>query len=221
VPVDQKITEIKTVVAEAEKQLAHVRQYASGTEIPTINELRYTLTHVLCYLHNNDDEEWQKGYRHARRALFDAYDAEAQFLSMKFVAFEEQHKDMVIREVVPEISNWRITVGNYTEFSRETDRNNREEYYKKLEPHLTALRPVIRQLTQASDDLNKKRQENIDKKIDSIKTFRWTVIGVIVTVVGLLITVVPMISEDRGGKSETASPQSLAVQPATQKPPIK
>lgn len=217
-PVDPKIAEIKAVVAKAETQLAFVRQYAHGTEIPTINELRYTLTHLLCYLQDNDNEDWQKCHRHARRALFDAHDAEAQFLSMKFVAFEDQHKDMVIGEVVPEIWAWRTVVGSYTEFSRETNRDSREQYYEKLEPHLAALRPIILKLTQASDDLNKKRQENIEKKIREISILRWTII---VGVVGIVTLLAIFTFEYRKEKQEIASPQTSAVETSIQKAHIK
>ncbi|HUX08506.1 MAG TPA: hypothetical protein VMX35_14490 [Acidobacteriota bacterium] len=180
-PSNQNILIIKNVVAKAEKQLAHVRQYARGTEIPTINELRYTLHHLLCHLAEDDEEEWKKSHRHARRALFDAYDAEAQFLSTKFMAFEEQHIDLVIGEVVPTISDWRAAVGAYAEFSRDTDRDHREDYYEKLEPHLAAIRPIISQLQQASDDLNKKRRETLDRRTREIKMLRWTIIVAVIT----------------------------------------
>jgi len=212
-PSNPKIKTIKDVVAKAEKQLAYVRQYAHGTEIPTINELRYTLYHLLCYLEADNEEEWEKSHRHARRALFDAYDAEAQFLSMKFVAFEEQHKDMVIGDIVPAISTWRMVIGSYTEFSRETDRDHREDYYENMKPHIAAIRPIISRLPQASDDLNKKRQENLDKRAREIKMLRWTIVVAVLTVFAVATSIV--VEYRKANEERTASPQTTKERSST------
>lgn len=210
-PSSTRIATIKNIVAKAEGQLAHVRQYARGTEIPTINELRYTLNHLLFYLDEDDEEEWKKSHRHARRALFDAHDAEAQFLTQKFLSFEEQHRDMVVGDVVPEVFTWRAVIGAYAEFSRVTDRDHREEYYERLKPHLEAIRPIISQLQQASDDLNKKRQENVDRTTREIRILRWTIIVAVVTVIAFLA---PFVSESLKAKAEVVAPEV-----ANQKPP--
>ena len=105
---DKLIAQIKEVVDETERRINHVSSVAEGLNIPSTNELRYALNHLLKYLTGADkDTGLIKALRHSKRALYDCYEVEVLFFHTTFEKFEDDYRDEPLADIVPHIHDWR------------------------------------------------------------------------------------------------------------------
>lgn len=184
--------QIDQIVKQTERRINHLETTAIGLDIPSINELRYALNHLLRYL-NNDESGGKDVLKHARRALYDCYETESLFLLDVFQTFETDYSTFPIQRFIPDYMAWARQSDELQEFMQATPRDNRENYYQQLEALLEKLRPVKSSLRAARQEINKEILELQKKEIESRRTLQialWsagaTVTAAIVAAIALM-----------------------------------
>jgi hypothetical protein len=156
------IAEIKRRADQAENHVNHLKEltksndFPDGLDIPSINELRYALNHVLRYLLGEKNGA-SDALKHVHRAIFDCYETESLYLFTHFSDFESSNQDILMREVFPKYLDCARDFSALRDFIRTTPRESRHEYYRDLENHLNRVRPYIGELRAVKQEILKLR----------------------------------------------------------------
>lgn len=102
----ESVAEVKKLFSLAEQYAKEVEFLSSAVQVPAINELRYAGQHILKALVKDDDEEADaelgKAKGHCQRAMYEAVEAGIMFCLDAIKAFQEEHRHLVVTEVIPD-----------------------------------------------------------------------------------------------------------------------
>lgn len=165
----QLITEIKTKSEVAENHINHLvemtrsNDFPDGLDIPSINELRYALNHVLRYL-LGDVNGASDALKHINRAIYDCYETEGLYLFSHFSEFETNNSDVLMKDVFPQYLQCAKEFSLLRDFIKDTPRDNRHEYYAELETKLVKIRPYIHEIRAVKQEILKVRVTQVQLK---------------------------------------------------------
>ena len=123
---------------------------------------------VLCCL--------DRGLRHTRRAMYDAYDANANFYLEQCKFFEYEYKHTVIPEINSNYLDEKLALEKIKKEIASENRQVKEVYIEKKKAQLQLLKDIYTKWDASRPELNKKRR----------KDFIVTLIGVITVAIALI-----------------------------------
>lgn len=147
---------------EAERRVKLV-EWMDGTDVPSINELRYVSYHLLKACQIQDDpraqyEELKRAERHCKRASFDAIELGIIGALEQVNDFNKDYNKFPISEVLPNYLDMMNTVEGVRVFlANEAGGEFRDDYYSDCEDRYSQLTDIIGRLRSARDEINKKR----------------------------------------------------------------
>ncbi|WP_333641582.1 hypothetical protein [Mesotoga prima] len=197
------ILEIKSKVKIAEDYINHNFEgitnsghVPEGIDIPSMNELRYALNHLLRYL-SGEKDHGHRALKHARRAIYDCYETEALYLFANYRQFESENQDIILIDIFKDYLLWARRFLELKEFISNTPKDNRDEYYENLEAMLFNMRPFYYESRIARQEILKMRAEkekNEREKNDALeiaqKTIKIRTIALTLSTLGLLVAIV-------------------------------
>lgn len=176
--IDQSLVrEIKKKADQAESRVNHLQEMSlnsdlpDGLDIPSINELRYALNHVLRYL-LGEQAGGTDALKHVHRALYDCYETESLFLFSVFSDFETTNADIQMKEVFPNYLACARDFSGLRNFIKNTQKENRQEYYAQLEEWLAKVRPYIDEIRAVKQEILKLRVEKDGKQQEKEEALR-------------------------------------------------
>ncbi len=158
------IQELRQKVELAESHINHLEGMANrgffpeGLDIPSVNELRYALYHVLKYL-TGDSKGAHDALKHVHRAIYDCYETECLYQFANFQDFETVNQDIIMKDVFPKYHDWAREFATLQDFIRNTSKENRDLYYKDLEKMLAKVRPFPMEIFGVRQEILKVRAE--------------------------------------------------------------
>lgn len=180
-----RLKELSDLFTEAEAKVKEVEEIDGDIVVPSINELRYVGYHLMRALaaeHPVIEQELNKAADHARRAIYDAAEAQVIFFLEKVKSFQERHRKAAsVTDVVSDYLALMRQVEQAKKRISETRQENlpvnRAEYYQQCEPHILALKDIVVQLELAEPEIAKKERK-------SARNFIFLVAGTIAGVAG-------------------------------------
>jgi hypothetical protein len=180
----EQVDEAASLFAEAEKCIKDIEHNGEGLDIPSINELRYFGWHLLKALTQNNLEELVKAKNHAKRAIFDACEAQIVANLTSIENFENDYRVINVSEVIKDYSELMVQAENAKNFIQDHDGESREDYYRNCVDHVEILKNINKKFKAARHDLNVKRN---DKATTTLRYF--VTIGTTLTVALIAATV--------------------------------
>lgn len=171
------IAEIKKKSEQAENHVNHLKEltkssdFPDGLDIPSINELRYALNHVLRYL-LGEEHGATDALKHVHRAIFDCYETESLYLFTHFSDFESSNQDILMKDVFPKYLECARDFSALRDFIRTTPRESRHAYYGELEIHLGKVRPYIGEIRAVKQEILKLRAAKEKERRDKDSALR-------------------------------------------------
>lgn len=138
-------------------------EWIEGTDVPSINELRYVGYHIFkaCTYSENpakQREELRRAKRHCKRASFDAMELGIIFQLEQVKSFKQEFRDFVVSDVIPDYLEKLTRVQQVQKFLEDsTGKEDRDQYYSECETHLDALKEINNALFAAREETLKKR----------------------------------------------------------------
>lgn len=158
----QVFKDMAEAFSEAERRLKLV-EWMDGTDVPSINELRYVSYHMLkaSEIQGNTAaqyEELKRAERHCKRASFDALELGIINALENVDAFRNEFHDFPVSDVFSEYLDILHTVESIRSFlANASGGEHRDEYYIDVEQKLTDLTSILTKLNCAREEINKKR----------------------------------------------------------------
>lgn len=147
--------------AEAERRIKLI-EWLDGTDIPSINELRYVGYHILKACQKDDAvqqrEELKRADRHCKRASFDALELGliSSFETVK--AFQERHATYPVSDVLSDYHDMMTDVVKAQSFlAQNSGGEYRDEYYDTCEGWVSRLVDIAAKLTATDEEISKKK----------------------------------------------------------------
>ena len=194
------INNIKTKVEIAENHVNHLESMVdagsvpAGLDIPSINELRYALNHLLRYL-TGEAAGAVDALKHVHRAIYDCYETESLYQFHDFSAFEVANQDIQMRDVFPKYLDWAREFTELQNFIKDTPRDNRQNYYcelevllKKIRPFSSEVRGVRQEILKFRADREKQREEKENTVAIAVKNLALAERTVKIRTIALIIT---------------------------------
>lgn len=163
-------------IEAVEKRLPQLERNNPAVNVPALNELRYSLVHLMRYLRNDTDQskeiEAENAFKHAKRAYFDCSEAEALYYFKEFGNFEEQFKEISILDAVSDYIDWGACFEDLRNFMQSFSKEERERYCDGLEEKLVSIREIHNKLKVARLELLKiiKKEEIQRQKLEMEKS---------------------------------------------------
>jgi hypothetical protein len=107
-PVEQ-VEAAAQLFAKAEQCIKDIEHNSEGLDIPSINELRYFGWHLLKALTKNNLEELNKAKNHAKRAIFDACEAQIVSNLTAIEKFQDDYRIVNVSEVLRNYSDLMVS----------------------------------------------------------------------------------------------------------------
>ena len=189
-----RLKELSDLFAEAEAKVKEVEEIDGDIVVPSINELRYVGYHLIRALaseHPSIEPELNKAADHARRAIYDAAEAQVIFFLEKVKSFQERHRKAAsVTDVVSDYLGLMQQVEQAKKQISETRQRelpvSRSEYYQQCEPHIQALKKIVTQLDLAEPEIAKKERK-------SAQNFVLTVAAAVAGLIGASSTIAALI----------------------------
>ncbi len=190
----EKINELRICFKDTEKRIKDIELETSELSIPSINQLRYVAYHLIegfnPDIENHDKvfEEIKKALHHCQRARFDAIEIGLTYSLNNVRIFQEKYN--AITETLSILPNYIALMRKAQEASNalqsiRDEEKDREEYYNDIFPHYEEVKAISVELLNAEPMINKKIEENNEKKI--IEARRFT-IQISMIVLGIIIS---------------------------------
>jgi hypothetical protein len=176
----EKINELRICFKDTEKRIKDIELETSELSIPSINQLRYVAYHLIEGFNpdeTNDKKvfgEIKKALHHCQRARFDAIEIGLTYSLNNVRIFQDKYNA---------ITETLLILPNYIELMRKAqeasnalqairdEEKDREEYYNAIFPHYEVLKSISVELFNAEPMINKKIEENNEKKITDARRF--------------------------------------------------
>ncbi|MFN3077014.1 MAG: hypothetical protein ABT940_09080 [Alphaproteobacteria bacterium] len=158
---EEEWSQLSAAFKEAETALFEAEQVCNHLVIPSVNELRYAGSHMLCAaLEENSGtarESFRKALAHCQRATYDAYDSIIVYLLGQIDTFKGDYRTVPI---VPHFANYELlrTRAREAKDMLDTARANhdsRETYYTACKKIYPDLQKYCEQMEDAREELNK------------------------------------------------------------------
>jgi len=182
------LKEYTSLYDQAEKALKVTEiDTLSGIAIAAANELRYAGQHIarIFALSNKGEilNEIELGQRHAKRAIYDAYDAAIMFYFKQFKQFMEEYQAIPI---VPSYPGYMDDKGRMRALQNdiaEENREIREDYAERKQGQLAVAKEIASKCDDAREELNK-------QKISARTAAKRHLVLVIIGIVAMLIAAI-------------------------------
>jgi hypothetical protein len=176
----EKINELRICFKDTEKRIKDIELETSELSIPSINQLRYVAYHLIEGFNpdeTNDKkvfEEIKKALHHCQRARFDAIEIGLTYSLNNVRIFQDKYNA---------ITETLLILPNYIELMRKAqeasialqsirdEEKDREEYYNAIFHHYEVFKSNSVELFNAEPMINKKIEENNEKKITDARRF--------------------------------------------------
>ena len=146
--VDQALS----LINKTEANLRRIDAFGEDFAIPSLNEWRYAIRHVVTAAGKSGDsaQDWEKAIGHIKRAYFDSCDI---LLDCQLKVLMETnrryrgHADQVAK-ILPDYPKWIGTIRRAQELHGKADleSDNREAAYDSLAPVIDELQDIINKL---------------------------------------------------------------------------
>jgi hypothetical protein len=158
-----KFQNLKKLFDEAEFLEKELEIESSAYFQPSVNELRYAGRHLLQYLVNKKEDDYEESKAHILRAIYDARDMLLLLYYEKIKEFEKSYKSVSISS---SIANWvqiRVKLNKIKTLSADPEfkNKNREEFdktYNEVKDIWTLMDAAIPELDK---QLNSSRKNTI------------------------------------------------------------
>ncbi len=160
----EAFNEVVMAFSEAERRMKAV-EWIEGTDIPSINELRYVSYHIFKACQNDCDEKQQyeelkRAVRHCKRASYDAMELGIIAQLEKVAEFVHDHRDLCVSDHMSNYLSLMTEVEDIKNFlENSAGIESRDSYYEECELKLTRLGQINVSLRAAREELNKKRAD--------------------------------------------------------------
>ncbi len=170
---EEAFREVAKSFTEAERRIKLV-EWVDGTDVPSINELRYVSYHLLKAIQHTDQykqyEELKRAERHCMRASFDALELGMISQLEEVSVFKDDYKDFPVSDVLSGYFDKLAEVQRAQEFlATAAGGEFRDEYYDECERVLGELMDITRAFRSAREEINKKRLLFEEKKERAIE----------------------------------------------------
>lgn len=168
----------------AENAIKLVEHRHSDLIVPAVNELRYACYHIVNYIKDpTQSDEIKKACGHCKRSTYDAYEAGILYCCREYEDFQNDYKNCVITNVLPDYIEKRKSINDGLEFTRSIDKETKAQNYEQCEKHHKELVAIVDSLREAREELNKTISK--DRKRTQI-----LYVGIFLGVVGIFATIV-------------------------------
>jgi hypothetical protein len=182
-----KIKEYVALFDEAEQGLKQSEMFSEiGVITPAINELRYTAKHIATALCKQDANVSNKcldeAIIHAKRAIYDVYDAQIMFFVQMYHGFQNDYKDIPITEEIQNYNALNQEIKSIINSIGKENRENKEIYVDEKRKQLDRIKDIYENCVSARDELN--------KRVRSVsKSTAWNRFFVLLAIISLIIAV--------------------------------
>ena len=179
------ISEIRSLYETADRFAREVTQFRDAVSIPSHNELRYAGHHILQSINYEgvvaDADQLRKAINHCERAMYEA--AEAGIISALSLmdAFHNEHKGLVVSEVVSDYIGIRVLARN----AQSLLAKGRDDRATIVE-HVSAYMDTFRELRRALETLDASRDDLAAKRAKQVSEHQRFLIGAGLTLTGIL-----------------------------------
>lgn len=176
--------------AETALKENEIESINDGLCFPAVNELRYAGNHLARALASHDldqaEDDADKALCHARRAIYDAYDALIMYYFEQCRNFKEEYKNTYIAGTIPQYTEHLYEFQKLKAEIALENRDVKENYAHKKQNQLDTIRTIYQKWDYSRDELNKVAAEERSKA-------RWTVVGILAGVIGAAAAVIALI----------------------------
>lgn len=179
----QQLQEIIDLFDEAELKIKEIERLCGELTIPSLNQLRYVGYHLTKAIIHDDnqvvfDEELKCSKNHAKRAIYDTYEAGILYLLEKIEDFQLKTADSSQTiNALPNYTELCVKAQAASDFLQKVrlEKKEREEYYDKCEPHISALKNVYHQFKISVPIIKKLELESLNSEKKNTRRFLVTV----------------------------------------------
>jgi len=210
---------VAAAYAAAERRMKHV-EWLDGTDVPSINELRYVSYHLFkaCQHQNapqKQHEELKRAERHCKRASFDAMELGIIAQLEKITDFKNDFKDVVITDILNDFPDLMAQAEKAKNFLKNAAGiEDRDDYYEASEPHLQQLTHITEKLDANRDELVKQRNRLGKAEQKANLAVGAAIVSAVVAVVALAWPKV--FSSELGGAAQAQTKPQEQVQQTVQ-----
>ena len=141
---------------QAEEAIKIVEHRHKDLIIPAVNELRYAGYHISVYVQEPvKTDEIQKACGHCKRATCDAYEAGILYCWQEYRTFQNDYRNCVVTEIIPDYLEKRKIIKNSLDFVRSIDKETKTSNYAKCREYHEDLIDIVELLNNAREELNK------------------------------------------------------------------
>jgi hypothetical protein len=179
----ESLQEVIDLFDQAESKVKELERLCGELSIPSINQLRYVgyhLTKALCHDDNPSifTEEIKKSKSHAKRAIYDTYEAGILYLLEKIEDFQFQAStSSQTNHVLPNYSELCAKAQASSDFLQKVrlEHKQREKYYLQCEPHIDILKNIYTQFKVSAPLIVQKELEALNKDKKETRKFLITI----------------------------------------------
>jgi len=185
-----KYRELYRLFKRAENRMKDVERLRNEAIIPSLNELRYVAYHCINSIvaagEKESDSEIALAEKHSRLAIYDSMEAGISYLLLKLKNFKQDYKAITIGDIVPDYLKKMKRANEIRDLIKNTDSQNRENYYVKSLKSYKELSDIIDELEMATEELNKKL------KTMRIQFWGIGVVGIVIGIIGIIVMIVTL-----------------------------
>ena len=150
---EEKTKELYDLFKEAEICIKET-EYTNveGFYLPAVNELRYSLKHLIDYLKNQNNDDFVECKAHISRAMLDALEVRVVFVLEKIRRFRRLYTFVSIPKV---INNWSDILNELEDTRLLLSLEGDESRATKLKNAIDKLEKILRTTENAKPELNK------------------------------------------------------------------
>lgn len=183
--IEYAFQEYANMYCQAEKALKFTEIHTlQGITIAAVNQLRYAGQHLARILLLSDKEkilhEIETGKNHAKRAIYEAYDAAILFYLKQFKQFNEEFKAIPITPSYPRYTEDKARLHTLMSDIAAEDRENGEEYIEQKKQQLIIVREIVNQCDSAREELNKQKRAKRTSAMRFFVTFAIAFMGLLI-----------------------------------------
>ena len=179
----QELLEIVSLFDIAESKIKEIERLCGELSIPSLNQLRYVGYHLTkAIAHDNEphifSEEIKCSKNHAKRAIYDTYEAGILYLLVEIKDFQLSSSNS--SQLINALPNYMELCAKAQEASNflqkvRLEERDREKYYDQCEPHIEALKNIHYQFKTSAPIIRNLEVEAIEKSKKETRRFLTTI----------------------------------------------
>lgn len=184
----EKINNYNKLYNKAESVLKEYELQANeGIIIPAINELRYSGQHIVRVFNSTDIDEAlqsiEEASRHARRSIYDTFDALLIFYIEKCKMFKDDYKNVAITSVNNNYLAESKELKAIIEQIAAEDRTHKENYFKIKEEQVKKVKQIYENWENSREELNKESKKEFQNKLYAAIMIFLACLGIIIAII--------------------------------------